>query len=194
MPWGNSKEEAVGQSQGDIQAIIDNSAGNPATWGGGTHDPIQSLWAYYTKSLDQNQLDALTKRYFGQAQDSLYGQQQRDVGNAGSLATNQAFSGGFSNPYAFGQHAQSGIYGKYANAFGGLQSSYLQQMMQNPQTAYQSQLGANQSNYGNLYQLLALKAGLAGQRSSGVAEGALGGLIGAGGQIGGALAGKPPVK
>jgi len=184
---GNPKEQALGQGQGDIQGFLDNSLGNPANRSSeGNFDPIQSIWGYYTKGLKGDQLDSLTKQYYGQAQNSLYGSQQRTAGNAGALATNQAFASGVSNPYAFGQHAQGNVYQGFADAFGGLKSDYLKQMMQNPLTAFGTQHAANQSNYENYYRMMALKQGLSAQRDTGYGEQLAGGLIGMAGDVGGA--------
>lgn len=153
------RENAIGDIQGQIQQIIDNSSINT-----GRYDPIHNIWTYFTPQMNYNQLNSL-----------LMGNQNRALGNAGRLATATANATGL-NPYAAQQHAMSGIYGQYADQFANL-----------PFRLQQANLAANQGNFQNLYQLLALKSGLAGQRSGSPLGGILAGL----GTIGGALIGGP---
>jgi len=172
---GSPKENALGDASGQFQTILGNESAEQ-----GKYDPIRNIWSYYTQGLNQGDLDQRTNQVYDQAQNSLYGQQQRTAGNAGALASNQAFASGVSNPYAFSSHAQNGVYQGYADVFGGLKGNYLQQMMQNPQIANRSQLAANQSNFQNLYQLLMGKTGIAAQRDTGLGEALIAGGLKAG--------------
>lgn len=171
---GNPRENAVGDIQGQLQQIIDNSSINT-----GRYDPIHNIWTYFTHAPSLNDVSGY-----------LMGNQQRAVGQAGRLATATANAYGM-NPYAAQQHAASNIYSQYANIFGQL-----------PLEVSRMQLAANQGNFSNLDRLLSLKAGLAGQREGSPMGGLIGGLgslggsylggmgLGAGlGSVGGAAAG-----
>lgn len=157
-----SRDAALGEGMGSLETILKNYSREQ-----GKYDPNYDINTYKTQGLDLSALMRL-----------LSGNQSRAVGDAGRLAGAQAAAGGM-NPYAATQHAQSGIYNSYADKFADA-----------PMQAFQSQLGANQSNFGNLYQLLALKMGLAGQREGSPLGGILGGL----GQLGGAYLGRPQIK
>lgn len=131
----NSRDQAVGAGQGDIQSILDNTYPS--------NDKIHNIWTYFSQIPNLQQMQSL-----------LQGQQGRDLGLAGHSAAAGASAYGL-NPYAATQHAQAPIYGQYAKAFTDL-----------PMQLAQLQLHANQGNFENLYRLLALKSGLAGQRAN----------------------------
>lgn len=78
-------------------------------------------------------------------QNYLSGNQQRAAGQAGQFAGAYAASKGYS-PYAYSQHAQGDVYNQYADKFAQL-----------PGMAFQSQLGANQQNFGMMATLLGLR-------------------------------------
>jgi hypothetical protein len=113
-------------------------------------------------------------------QNYLQGNEQRAVGQAGSLAGGYASARGF-NPYAYAQHATANVYNDYADKFAQL-----------PMLAFQSQLSANHQNLGNILDLLAQRAsGLSGQFQQEQSGFNLGrdlvpGLLAAGGKIGAA--------
>lgn len=116
-------------------------------------DKIHNIWTYFSNPPNLQQLQQL-----------LQGQQTRDLGLAGKQASANASAYGL-NPYAATQHAQSPIYGQYAKQFTDL-----------PMNLAHLQLLANQGNFENLYKLLSLKSGLAGQRAN--ESGDIGGFVG----------------
>lgn len=157
---GNSRENALGDIQGQIQQIIDNSSGSA-----GKYDPIHNIWTYFSNPLTMSQVSQ-----------GLYGNMSRQMGDVGRQVGAQAAAYGVTNPYSWIQHAQAGVSNQYANQFADL-----------PFKLSQQNLMSNQANFENLYRLLALKAGAATGRDTGVAGPLIGGLLG----IGGAFAGNP---
>lgn len=138
---GNPRENALGDLQGQIQQIIDNSSAQA-----GKYDPIHNIWTYFTQPMSQQQ-----------ASQNLFGAQSRTMGDVGRNAGAQAAAYGVSNPYAWIQHAQAQVADRYANQAADL-----------PFKVANQNLMANQGNLENLYKLLALKGNAAAGRDVGV--------------------------
>lgn len=151
MPLFNSRDSAIGDLQGQLQAIIDSTTGSP--------------WLNLSNFQSRPDLIGTGKQLgLSALQNYLMGSQQRDLGIAGRAAGAKASAYNL-NPYSAQQHAQSGIYGQYANEF-----SRLPLNLFNATTAGQGQ------NFQHLLALLGLKSGLAGQRDD--ESGGIGGFLG----------------
>lgn len=121
---------------------------------------ISNIGQYKTQPLTESSLSGLLNRYYGSAMGNLGGQQTRSLGTAAGGAGGYAASRGL-NPYAYIQHAQSGVYDKFTNQFGNLATSQLGAMSQVPQQAFSSQLASNQAMMNYLTNLYGLKQGAA---------------------------------
>jgi len=119
----------------------------------------------YINSLIHGGLSPMVNNLYDVSGRNLTQQQNRAVAQAGQLGAGRGYSMGFTNPFAYAQRAENDVYGQFAPQFGQLE---------------QGRAGAQISS---LMQLLGLQSGIAGQRS----EGALGGLIGGLGELGGAI-------
>ncbi len=168
---GNSQDEGLGDLQGYIQSILDNS--NPS------HSPLTNPWSYYTQAPQLGQLMQL-----------LNGQRNRELGlasrQAGAVA--QATGADLSSSL---ERARSPIYNAYANAFTDLPLKVSQAQLQANQgnignllRLLQLKLSATQGRdtgfAGGLGGLLGNIGGLA--ASGGL--GALGGMFSGGGSGG----------
>lgn len=114
---GNPRDAAVGDYQGLIQSIIDNSS----------TDPLKNPWNYWTKALSEQDVG-----------NRLYGNQSRTMGDVGRNAGAQAAAYGVTNPYAWIQHAQAGVSNQYANQFADLPFKVSQQNLLSNQANFEN--------------------------------------------------------
>lgn len=147
-----------------------------------------------------DQLSPQTLAMFGQ----LFNQQRANLGQAQTSAVGQAnrsagayaASRGYDNPYSFQQRAQGNVYEAFAPQFGQLEAGNLEALLGGTQASNQFKrqglfgLGGAQFQNAQFQEMIRqFQEQL--QNQPGFLENLFSGLIGAGGRIGAAYAGRP---
>jgi hypothetical protein len=153
---------------------------NNGFFSGGDESSVDDKWAAYDKYLAQlmndpnyfvqglgsEYLDQRTNQYYDQARGGLAQQMGGDMRNAGQLGSARGYSQGLSNPFALAQRAQQGVYGQYANAFGGMETDRANALSGNLLKSWQTGLSAADSRQSWAKGILGYQGQLYGLRST----------------------------